>query len=142
MGRYYGGLTLAMVIVGGCEFTMVLEVEYTRNDLVARIKAGIAKSKKHAIVAITGHMCNVDELASYIERETGHETHATVLGHTQRDGSPVPYDRIPAFRMSAYAIELLLQGHGGRCVGIQDEKLVYHDVIDAIENMKRPLENN
>lgn len=47
-----------------------------------------------------------------------------------------------ASRMGAYAIELLLQGHGGRCVGIQNEKLVHHDIIDAIENMKRPFKND
>lgn len=95
MGRYCGDLTLAAAIAGGCEFIMVPEVEYTRDDLVAEIKAGIAKGKKHAIVAITEHMCDVDELASYIEKETGRETRATVLGHIQRGGSPVPYDRIP-----------------------------------------------
>jgi 6-phosphofructokinase 1 len=44
--------------------------------------------------------------------------------------------------MGAYAIELLLQGHGGRCVGIQNEKLVHHDIIDAIENMKRPFKGD
>ena len=142
MGRYCGDLTLAAAIAGGCEFIMVPEVEYTRDDLVAEIKAGIAKGKKHAIVAITEHMCDVDELASYIEKETGRETRATVLGHIQRGGSPVPYDRILASRMGAYAIELLLQGHGGRCVGIQNEKLVHHDIIDAIENMKRPFKND
>ncbi len=68
MGRYCGDLTLAAAIAGGCEFIMVPEVEYTRDDLVAEIKAGIAKGKKHAIVAITEHMCDVDELASYIEK--------------------------------------------------------------------------
>ena len=118
------------------------EVGHRLEDLVAEIKAGIAKGKKHAIVAITEHMCDVDELASYIEKETGRETRATVLGHIQRGGSPVPYDRILASRMGAYAIELLLQGHGGRCVGIQNEKLVHHDIIDAIENMKRPFKND
>lgn len=71
MGRYCGDLTLAAAIAGGCEFIMVPEVEYTRDDLVAEIKAGIAKGKKHAIVAITEHMCDVDELAHYIEKETG-----------------------------------------------------------------------
>lgn len=100
MGRYCGDLTLAAAIAGGCEFIMVPEVEYTRDDLVAEIKAGIAKGKKHAIVAITEHMCDVDELASYIEKETGRETRATVLGHIQRGGSPVPYDRILASRMA------------------------------------------
>ena len=100
------------------------------------------KVKNHAIVAITEHICDVDELAKYIEAETKRETRATVLGHIQRGGSPGPYDRILASRMGAYAIELLLQGHGGRCVGIQNEKLVHHDIIDAIENMKRPFKGD
>ena len=39
-------------------------------------------------------------------------------------------------------MKLLLQGHGGRCVGIQNEKLVHHDIIDAIENMKRPFKGD
>ena len=124
MGRYCGDLTLAAAIAGGCEFVVVPEVEFSREDLVAEIKGGIAKGKKHAIVAITEHICDVDELAKYIETETKRETRATVLGHIQRGGSPGPYDRILASRMGAYAIELLLQGHGGRCVGIQNEKLV------------------
>ncbi|VFS45796.1 6-phosphofructokinase isozyme 1 [Budvicia aquatica] len=44
--------------------------------------------------------------------------------------------------MGAYSIELLLQGYGGRCVGIQNEKMVHHDIIDAIENMKRPFKGD
>ena len=51
-------------------------------------------------------------------------------------------ERILASRMGAYAIELLLQGYGGRCVGIQNEKMVHHDIIDAIENMKRPFKGD
>ncbi|KFK93386.1 MULTISPECIES: 6-phosphofructokinase [unclassified Serratia (in: enterobacteria)] len=137
MGRYCGELTLSAAIAGGCEFIVLPEIEFSRDDLVEEIKAGIAKGKKHAIVAITEHVCDVDELARYIEQETGRETRATVLGHIQRGGSPVAYDRILASRMGAYSIDLLLQGYGGRCVGIQNEKLVHHDIIDAIENMKR-----
>ncbi len=44
--------------------------------------------------------------------------------------------------MGAYAIDLLLAGYGGRCVGIQNEQLVHHDIIDAIENMKRPFKGD
>lgn len=43
MGRYCGDLTLAAAIAGGCEFIMVPEVEYTRDDLVAEIKAASRK---------------------------------------------------------------------------------------------------
>ncbi|TCV93479.1 6-phosphofructokinase [Biostraticola tofi] len=139
MGRYCGDLTMSAAIAGGCEFIVLPEVEFKPEDLVYEIKAGIAKGKKHAIVAITEHICNVAELAEYIEKETGRETRATVLGHIQRGGSPVAYDRILASRMGAFSIELLLQGYGGRCVGVQNEKLVHHDIVDAIENMKRPF---
>ncbi|MFP1464215.1 ATP-dependent 6-phosphofructokinase [Escherichia coli] len=144
MGRYCGDLTLAAAIAGGCEFVVVPEVEFSREDLVNEIKAGIAKGKKHAIVAITEHMCDVDELAHFIEKETGRETRAPVLGHIQRGGSPVPYDRIlwlPVWALTL-SISLLLAGYGGRCVGIENEQLVHHDIIDAIENMKRPFKGD
>ena len=141
MGRYCGDLTLAAAIAGGCEL-VVPEVEFSRGRLVTEIKAGIAKGKKHAIVAITEHMCDVDELAHYIEKETGRETRATVLGHIQRGILPGSLRAYPGVRMGAYAIALLLEGHGGRCVGIQNEQLVHHDIIDAIENMKRPFKGD
>ncbi len=119
---------------------MVPEVEYTRDDLVAEIKAGIAKGK-HAIVAITEHMCDVDELASYIEKRLAVKL-APPSSATFSAAVPGSLRPHLASRMGAYAIELLLQGHGGRCVGIQNEKLVHHDIIDAIENMKRPFKND
>lgn len=138
MGRYCGDLTLAAAIAGGCEYVVVPEKEFNREDLVNEIRAGIKEGKKHAIIAITEKICDINELAVYIEKETQRETRATILGHIQRGGAPVPYDRILASRMGVYAVELLLQGYGGRCVGIQNEKLVHHDIIDAIEKMKRP----
>ncbi|UVK77746.1 MAG: 6-phosphofructokinase I [Sodalis sp. Fse] len=139
MGRYCGDLTMAAAIAGGCEFIVLPEVEFKPEDLVYEIKAGITKGKKHAIVAITEHICDIAKLAQYIEKKTKRETRATVLGHIQRGGNPVAYDRILASRMGAYSIELLLQGYGGRCVGVQNEQLVHHDILDAIENMKRPF---
>lgn len=45
MGRYCGDLTLAAAIAGGCEFIVVPEVEFNREDLVAEIKAGSRKGK-------------------------------------------------------------------------------------------------
>lgn len=144
MGRYCGDLTLSAAIAGGCEYIVLpkQEMEYSRDELVAEIKAGIDRGKRHAIVAITEHVCDVDELARYIEAETHHETRATVLGHIQRGGSPCAYDRILASRMGAYSIQLLLEGFGGRCVGIQNEQLVHHDIIDAVMNMKRTFKKD
>ncbi len=142
MGRHCGDLTLAAAISGGCEFVVIPELPYTREELVSEITLELGKGKKHAIVAITELICDPHELAAYIEKETRRETRATVLGHIQRGGAPCAFDRILASRMGAYAIDLLLQGLGGRCVGVQNDKMVHHDIIDAIENMKRPFRHD
>lgn len=142
MGRYCGDLTLAAAIAGGCEFIVLPEIPYTRQELITEIEIAILKGKKHAIVAITEHICNIEELAKFIEIKTKRETRATVLGHIQRGGSPVAYDRILASRMGSFSVELLIQGYKGRCVGIQNEKMVHHDISEAIENMKRPFKKD
>lgn len=142
MGRYCGDLTLAAAIAGGCEFIILPEILYNRNELIDEIETSILKGKKHAIVAITEHICNIEELAKFIEMKTKRETRATVLGHIQRGGAPVAYDRILASRMGSFSVELLIQGYKGRCVGIQNEKMVHHNIKEAIENMKRPFKKD
>ena len=53
------------------------------------------------------------------------------MGHVQRGGSSAQ-DRVLASRLGARAVELLIAGKGGRCVGIQDNKLVDRDIIEAL----------
>ena len=101
------------------------------------IENGLKKGKRHAIIAITELITDVHSLALKLNARVGHETRATVLGHIQRGGSPCAFDRILGSRMGVYAVDILLQGKGGYCVGIQNEKLVHHDIIDAINNMRR-----
>ncbi|GAD80901.1 6-phosphofructokinase [Vibrio ezurae] len=142
MGRHCGDLTLMSAIAGGCEYIITPERQWSKEELIANIEEGIKKGKKHAIIALTELMFDANELAKDIETATGRETRATVLGHIQRGGRPTAFDRILASRMGNYAVHLLLEGHGGRCVGIQKEELVHHDIIDAIENMRRPVRND
>ncbi|QJC38411.1 6-phosphofructokinase [Enterobacteriaceae endosymbiont of Donacia fulgens] len=137
MGRHCGDLTLSAAIAGGCEFIVLPEVNYNQEDLVKEIKIGIEKGKKHAIVLITEFICDINKLANFIQKKIKRETRTTVLGYIQRGGSPVAYDRILGSRMGAFAVELLYKGYGGRCIGIQNDKMVHHDIIDAILNMKK-----
>jgi 6-phosphofructokinase 1 len=139
MGRHCGDLSLMSAIAGGCEYIITPETGLDMTALISNIQDGIKKGKKHAIIALTELMMDANVLAKKIETETGRETRATVLGHIQRGGRPTAFDRVLASRMGNYAVHLLLEGHGGRCVGIQKESLVHHDIIDAIENMKRPV---
>ena len=137
MGRHCSDLTISAGIAGGCEYIVASEVEFNREELIQEIERSIANGKRHALIVITELICDVHELAREIESRVHHETRATVLGHIQRGGSPCAFDRILASRMGVYAVDLLMQCKGGYCVGIQNEHLVHHDIIDAINNMRR-----
>ncbi|CAL4321096.1 6-phosphofructokinase [Buchnera aphidicola] len=137
MGRSCGDLTLSAAIAGGCEFIILPEIPYQKELLLKEIQIGMKKGKKHAIIVITECICDVEKLAQYIQKETKKETRATILGHIQRGGSPVAYDRILASRMGAYAISLALKGYGGKCIGIKNEKMIYHDILTAIKNKNK-----
>jgi 6-phosphofructokinase 1 len=142
MGRYCGDLTVMASIGSGAEFTIVPEIGFDEEALISRLEEDVSKGKQHSIIAITEHVTNVNALAKRIEARTGLETRATILGHIQRGGTPCAFDRVLASQMGAYAVDLLLEGYGGRCVGIQSNKLVHHDIIDAIENMPRPFKQS
>ena len=133
MGRHCSDLTISAGIAGGCEYIVASEVEFNREELIQEIERSIADGKRHALIVITELITDVHALAREIESRVHHETRATVLGHIQRGA----FDRILASRMGNYAVDLLLQGKGGYCVGIQNEHLVHHDIIDAINNMRR-----
>lgn len=141
MGRNCGDLTLLASVAGGAEFAVTPETQFDEEALIESILADVQRGKKHAIVVITEHVTDVTALAKRIEARTRIETRAVILGHTQRGGPPCAFDRVLASKMGAYAVELLLQGHGGRCVGIQSDRLVHHDIINAIETMERPFDS-
>ena len=139
MGRYCGDLTLRAAVAGGVEFIVVPEKEYDKDEFIKQIKEGITRGKKHLLVAVCEYVTDIRQLAKDIEAETGRETRATILGHIQRGGVPTARDRILASRMGSFAVKKLLEGHGGRCIGMLNSEMVHHDIIDCIENMKRPF---
>lgn len=139
MGHHCSELTLMAAMSGGCEHIITPETGLNMGELVANLRGCIKKGKKHAIIALTELMMDANDLAEKIEKATQRETRATVLGHIQRGGRPTAFDRVLASRMGNYAVHLLMDGHGGRCVGIQREQMVHHDIIDVIENIRRPV---
>ena len=89
--------------------------------------------KRHAIVIVAEHICDVHEFAHEIERDSGFETKAEVLGHMQRGGSPTAFDRVLASKMGDYAIDLLINGVSGACVGLVKNELKYYPIEEALK---------
>lgn len=60
----------------------------------------------------------------------------TVPGHTQRGGSPCPYDRVFASRLGAEAGELILKGEYGFMVGYKNREVVKVPLEDVAGKLK------
>ena len=133
MGRHCGDLTVWGAIASGAEELIVPEKGIKMDEIVAQIEEGKKRQKKHFIVTLAELMTDAHELAKEIEKLTGVETRATVLGHIQRGGAPTAADRVLAGRMGAYAVDLLMAGEGGRCVGIRNNKLAHYDILEALD---------
>ena len=76
------------------------------------------------------------ELADEIQKRTGGEVRVTVPGHTQRGGSPCPYDRVFASRLGAEAGELILKGEYGFMVGYKNREIVKVPLADVAGKLK------
>ena len=88
---------------------------------------------KRAIVIVSEKLYpDLNEFARKVQEQTGFDTRADVLGHVQRGGAPSAFDRILAARMGAYAVDCLLEGKGGICIGMVNNKIVDYDIYDAL----------
>ncbi|MCP1125470.1 6-phosphofructokinase [Bacillus sp. AFS018417] len=132
MGRHAGDIALWAGLADGAETILIPEADYEMNDVIARLKRGSERGKKHSIIVVAEGVGSAIEIGKQIEEATNFDTRVTVLGHVQRGGSPSAMDRVLASRLGARAVELLLEGKGGRCVGIQNNQLVDHDIIEAL----------
>lgn len=132
MGRNAGDIALWAGLAGGAETILVPEYNYNMEDITAKLKRGHERGKKHSIIIVAEGVGSAVDFSKKIEEMTGFETRVTVLGHVQRGGSPTASDRVLASRLGALAVELLMEGKGGRAVGIEKNRLVDYDIIEAL----------
>ncbi|HXH34590.1 MAG TPA: 6-phosphofructokinase [Plantibacter sp.] len=77
-----------------------------------------------------------DVLAPEIERRTGIESRATVLGHLQRGGVPSAYDRVLATRLGMAAIDSVMAGDWGTMIALRGTELVNCRFEEALGKLK------
>ena len=58
------------------------------------------------------------EIADQLSEKLGIEVRVTVPGHTQRGGSPCPYDRVLSTRLGAAAAQAIAEEDYGYMIGI------------------------
>ncbi|MGM9949667.1 MAG: 6-phosphofructokinase [Lysinibacillus sp.] len=133
MGRAAGDIALWAGLAAGAESVLIPEEEYQLDEIVARLERGVARGKQHSIIIVAEGVMPGHKLAEILEEKTGIQIRVSVLGHIQRGGAPSAQDRVLAGRLGAKAVEVLLEGRGGRAVGVRNHEIIDYDLKDAFE---------
>ncbi len=132
MGRNAGWLTLNAGLASGADIMLIPEIPYDLGVVCRVCQERNRRGKRFTLIAVAegaaplggqqvvskviadspdpirlGGIASV--LARDIEQSTGLETRATILGHVQRGGTPVAFDRVLATRFGHKAIQLVAE---------------------------------
>ncbi|MCZ6651949.1 MAG: ATP-dependent 6-phosphofructokinase [Planctomycetota bacterium] len=159
MGRNAGWLALYSGAASGADVILIPEIPYDLDVVCNYCLGRNGKGKSFTIITVSegakpiGGEVVVDKvipdspdpirlggvsevLADQISERTGLETRATILGHVQRGGSPVAYDRVLATRFGHKAMELLGGGEFNRMV-VHERGQITSVPISEVANQQR-----
>jgi 6-phosphofructokinase 1 len=154
MGRYAGWIALYAGIGGGADVVLIPEIPFRFDRIVERIQERERYGARFSIVVVaegahelggersivtTGTADRVERLggigedvSKQLERLTGKESRFVVLGHLQRGGAPLAYDRVLATRFGSYAVELLIRGRFGTMTALHSPDIVAVPLADIV----------
>ena len=141
MGRDSGYLALISGISGGAELVLIPEVETTMDEVAEIIEDTYIRGKAHCIIIVAeGWKPGTRKLVDYLrdrKDELGFDIRLTVLGHVQRGGKPLAYDRLLATRLGAAAARLLIEeGERGVMVGWVGNQIQLTSLEEAVAFQK------
>ncbi|TMC50468.1 MAG: 6-phosphofructokinase [Chloroflexi bacterium] len=163
MGRDTGWVAVMGGLAGGADMIVIPEFPVSVAEVVDHLEARREQGSDFSIIVVSegvemeglgrkdeegiardafGHVQlgrrGVGErLASLIEGRTGLETRATVLGHTQRGGSPTAYDRIWATRVGDAAFRLAVEGAAGMMPVVRGGTVETARIADVVREQRR-----
>jgi ATP-dependent phosphofructokinase / diphosphate-dependent phosphofructokinase len=158
MGRHAGWVALATGLAGGADATLLPEEPYDEEALIGHVNSAIA-ARGCALVVVSegidlgapkgtagakdefGHELLRErgvgaELAQRIEDRTGVEARSAQIGHIQRGGPPVLFDRILATRLGAGAVDLARAGRFGQVAVLRGPIVVGIPLEEAVASTK------
>ncbi|HYW12943.1 MAG TPA: ATP-dependent 6-phosphofructokinase [Longimicrobium sp.] len=154
MGRHTGWIALESGLAGGADVILIPEIPYHLDRIVEKIRERDAQRRRFSIIVVaegarsaegeasyadaSGRYGGIaDRLADELGEATGKETRSLVLGHIQRGGEPIAYDRSLALRFGAAAVRCIREGSLGTMVALQGNRIRAVPLGDAVHDIKR-----
>ncbi len=160
MGRHAGWIATHAGIAGGADAILVPERPFDIEQVVAHLRSRHERGRSFSIVVVAegatpregtlqtqagtatdafGH-ARLGGIGTTLEREieqrTGYESRVTILGHVQRGGTPVAFDRVLATRFGVAAMQAVATGRFGTMVALRATEIVEVPLQDALREPK------
>jgi 6-phosphofructokinase 1 len=159
MGRNAGWIALHAGMAGGANVILIPEKPFSMEKVCAYVEHRFQTRYAPIVVVAEGARPQEEEsltvaderldafghvrlggigqmLANEIEKRTGKEARATVLGHIQRGGTPTAFDRVLATRFGVHAIDAVRDGAFGTMVALRGTGIVRVSLADATREPK------
>jgi 6-phosphofructokinase 1 len=159
MGRYAGWIALYSGVAGGGDVILIPEIPYDIKKVCRKLEERHRHGKRFSIIVVAegakpkggsvvvsrivekspdkvrlGGIAN--RLCEEIEKLTGLETRATILGHLQRGGSPTAFDRNLATRFGDEALRMAMRGQFGKMVAFKRGRMTSAPIKKAVAKLK------
>jgi phosphofructokinase-like protein len=160
MGRHTGWIAMESGLAGGADVILIPEIPYYIDRIAAKVRERDETGRRFSIIVVaegaraaggqpsyadaSGRYGGIaDRVAAEVEAVTGKETRTLVLGHIQRGGEPIAYDRSLALRFGAAAVRCIREGRLGTMVALQGQRIVAVPLAEAVRDIKQvPLEGD
>jgi 6-phosphofructokinase 1 len=154
MGRHAGWIALYSGIAGGADIILLPEIPYEPRAIVDLIEERQEEGSKFDIIVVAegakrrgGEETYLDkatrrlggvayQVAADIQHHIDLEIRVTVLGHIQRGGSPIAFDRILASRYGAEAANCVARKQFGTMVALRGDTIMAVRIEDAVSRPK------
>ena len=136
MGRDAGDIALWAGVAGGADEIIIPEHDFDMTSVAKRIKEGRDRGKKHCLIILAEGVMGGNEFAEQLSKHGDFHARVSILGHVVRGGSPTARDRVLASKFGGHAVDLLLEGKGGLCVGMLQNKVVSASIVETLEQGK------
>jgi 6-phosphofructokinase 1 len=159
MGRHAGWIALHSGIAGGANIVLIPEQPFDIEEVCRLIESRFESRYAPILVVSEGAMPREggdmtlasgevddfghvrlggigDRLAQEIERRTGKEARAVVLGHIQRGGTPTAFDRWLATRFGLQAIDAVADGDFGTMMALRGTTIARVPLAEGTAQLK------
>jgi len=150
MGRDTGWIATCAGMANGADAILIPEVPVDIQELCKMLRGRYESGKRFSIVVVaegtglpvetTGGCGRPEAVSKTLERiiqeRTGLESRTTLLGHVQRGGTPVAYDRSLATSLGVKAVRLVEEGKQGHMAALKGNQIVSVPLERLAEGIK------